>query len=293
MYLLDDNHQPVNAEFSLSLVDCEQCIVVESSGGSNSSRGVKRRNPDYNKLLHILFARLANSQVRLTRVVLDSQKVANLPIDERIAELAAPYPIDLTTLDVDGFRKGLGRRVAEMHRDPAAKSGGNAQKRIRICLENPISPDRLVVGPGDTSSPEDVPDGPPEQEETEREYLQSARRGQGEFRKALLDRYPEGCPVTGISNPDLLIASHIKPWRTCTNMERLDPHNGILLSAMMDRLFDKGLISFHEDGSMLISPRVSAHDAMRCGLNGTEPLSLSGKSKEYLDYHRAIEFKRT
>lgn len=82
MYLLDKLNKPVDAEFSLDLVENEPCVVVESSGGSNPIRGVKRRNPDYNKLLSILFSRLADSGIRITKVVLDSERVTGFPVPE-------------------------------------------------------------------------------------------------------------------------------------------------------------------------------------------------------------------
>src|SRR5690606_27482218 len=120
----------------------------ESSGGANPKRGLKRRNPEYNKLLNILFSRLAGAGIRITRVVLDSEKVADLPISERVAKLDMPYPVNLGQIDVDEFRKMLGRKIAAMHRDPDATQGGNAQKRIRICLEKPVTPEQLVLEPG-------------------------------------------------------------------------------------------------------------------------------------------------
>ena len=52
MFLLDDENELVDAEYSLDLLEKSPCIVIESSGGANSARGIKRRNPDYNKLLN-------------------------------------------------------------------------------------------------------------------------------------------------------------------------------------------------------------------------------------------------
>lgn len=293
MYLLDENNAPVDAELSLDLVDFEICVVVESSGGANPKRGVKRRNPEYNKLLNILFSRLAGEGIRITRVVLDSEKVADLPVSERVAKLDGPYPVSLEGVDVNEFRKMLGRKIAAMHRDPNATQGGNAQKRIRICLEKPVTPEQLMAGPGKATLVDQVPDYLPGLGETEREYLRAARRGQGDFRKALLKLYGEACPITEISNPDLLIASHIKPWCACTNSERLDPHNGILLSALIDRLFDQGLITFSDEGTMLVSPKLSPPDRNLCNLNASKPIRLSDKNRHYLAYHRAIQFKST
>jgi hypothetical protein len=82
--------------------------------------------------------------------------------------------------------------------------------------------------------------------DTEKEMLSKARIGQGQFRKDVIRIWGIGerCAVTGIDLPQLLIASHIKPWRSSENLERLDPTNGILLATHLDMLFDNYLISF-------------------------------------------------
>ena len=293
MYLLDDNKELVDAEFSLDHVGAEHCIVVESSGGSSPARGVKRRNPEYNKLLTILFSRLAYSGVRITRVVLDSAQVANVPVSDRIADLDIPYPVDLSGLDVEDFRKMLGRKIAAMHRDPGATHGGNAQKRIQICLERPVRPEQLVSASAEQEPLGNVSDYAPGLGATEREYLRSARVGQGGFRKALLRQFGEACPVTGISNPELLIASHIKPWSACSNSERLDSQNGLLFFALIDRLFDRGLITFSDEGRLIVSPKLSASDRSLCNLGAAKPIALTERNRAYMAYHREFEFVST
>jgi predicted restriction endonuclease len=70
--------------------------------------------------------------------------------------------------------------------------------------------------------------------------------------------------MTGIANPTLLKASHIKPWRAPA-AERLDGMNGLLLTADADLLFDRGFISFSDEGEVLVSPRVEASDLRRLG----------------------------
>ncbi|MBM4125649.1 MAG: hypothetical protein FJ246_11995 [Nitrospira sp.] len=290
MYLFDDSRSLVNAEFSLDHVDGEHCIVVESSGGSNPARSIMRRNPGYNKLLSCLFSRLGVARIRVTRVMLDSAQVATIPVTDRVAELVTPYPVDLSGQDVEGFRKMLGRAIAAMHRDPAAMGGGNAQKRIRICLERPVRPEQLRCAANEQTPPDADFDHAPGLGETEKEYLRSSRIGQGGFRNALLERFGGMCPLTGIVHPDLLIASHIKPWSACTNSERLDSQNGLLLSALVDRLFDRGLITFSEEGCLMASPRLSAADRCRCNLSSPAPIALAERSKLYMAYHRRIEF---
>src|SRR5258708_7925434 len=93
---------------------------------------------------------------------------------------------------------------------------------------------------------------------TEAERLVVMRVGQEIFRKALMDYWNGTCPLTGITDPALLRASHIVPWAECeTDALRLDVHNGLLLSALWDAAFDAGLISFDDAGRILRSPALT------------------------------------
>lgn len=122
--------------------------------------------------------------------------------------------------------------------------------------------------------------------ETMKEALVKARIGQGNFRKEVLKLYP-ACPVTGVSMPKLLIASHIKPWRECNNKERLDPNNGIMLAPHVDALFDKGYISFAKDGELIIkNDRDIVNSVSRLGLIDIDKVAISKFSSEYLEWHR-------
>ncbi|MEI2776028.1 MAG: HNH endonuclease signature motif containing protein [Tetrasphaera sp.] len=94
---------------------------------------------------------------------------------------------------------------------------------------------------------------------TEAERLTIQRIGQDLFRDALMRQWNARCPLTGITDPALLRASHIKPWADCTtDAERLDPMNGLLLSALWDAAFDRGLVSFADTGAALYSETLSA-----------------------------------
>jgi hypothetical protein len=291
MFILDDNNTLVDSEFSLDLLDDSPCVIVESSGGANPSRGVTRRNPDYNKLVGLLLQRLAVTNTRITAVVLDSSRVAHVPVTDRTATFDQPYPIDLSTVDIDEFRRTLGRAIAMMHRAPDAKAGGNAQKRIRLCIDRAITPEELDIRPGNNDHI--VDDHAPGLTETEKTYLQKARVGQGQFRKLLLDAFQSTCPLLGISNPDVLVASHIKPWKACTNQERLDPNNGILLSPLFDRLFDRGLVTFTADGTIEPSPCLSPDDRAKCQLAQLPSITLPTESDRYMMYHRRYVYKCT
>lgn len=126
-------------------------------------------------------------------------------------------------------------------------------------------------------------------DETERTAQIKARRGQGQFR-INVETMEEGCRVTGVTDRRHLRASHIKPWRACSSgSERLDKHNGFLLSPNIDHLFDLGYISFSDDGKILISPQSDREQLKLLGCQfNTEIIGneFTDKQKEYLAYHR-------
>ncbi|CAN2190288.1 HNH nuclease [Candidatus Nanopelagicaceae bacterium] len=124
------------------------------------------------------------------------------------------------------------------------------------------------------------------------ERLVTARIGQMDFRKKLLHGPGAKCAFTGIAEPSLLIAGHIKPWSVSNNSERLSPQNGLLFTPTYDRLFNNGYISFHDDRKLLISPLLSKLNASILGLeNGMEveiPILGAGNRERrgYMKYHR-------
>ena len=81
-------------------------------------------------------------------------------------------------------------------------------------------------------------------DETQKSTLINARVGQGQFRKKLID-YWNGCAVTGFTDTRFLVASHIKPWRSSSDRDRLNEFNGLLLLPNLDKAFDLGFISFN------------------------------------------------
>ena len=109
---------------------------------------------------------------------------------------------------------------------------------------------------------------------TEAERLVVQRLGQNLFRQAVLAYWGGRCPLTGISNTELLRASHIVAWAECESDEkRLDVHNGLLLSALWDAAFDAGLVSFANDGTVIASPRLRAESAGALGLKNPKKLT--------------------
>lgn len=84
------------------------------------------------------------------------------------------------------------------------------------------------------------------------------RVNQNVFRQIVLANYDSKCALTGIDLNELLVASHIIPWAE-NEQERLNPENGICLSSLYDKAFDKGLISFTNDQHVIFSVRLKAN----------------------------------
>jgi len=128
---------------------------------------------------------------------------------------------------------------------------------------------------------------------TEKHTLTKQRLGQQVFRSKLLDRWGGKCALSGLSEPSLLRASHIKPWAKCkSDFERLDVSNGLLLSANLDAAFDIGLISFDDDGCVLVSPSLFVESKLKLLEGCNHKVSICDKSLPYLAYHRENVFIR-
>ncbi len=128
---------------------------------------------------------------------------------------------------------------------------------------------------------------------TTKDVITAIRIGQSQFRKKLVASLKK-CPITGITDTRILTASHIKPWTQATNHERLDVSNGFLFSPTFDRLFDRGIISFSNDKSLLVSETFSEKNLERLNLKHNQIISdlpIIGR-EEYLEYHRTKIFLR-
>jgi hypothetical protein len=128
---------------------------------------------------------------------------------------------------------------------------------------------------------------------TEAERLVVQRVGQDIFRRGLLEYWDGRCAITGLAVPDLLRASHIKPWADCaSDAERLDVYNGLLLAPHLDAAFDQGFITVQDDGAVVVS---AALDEGARGLLGlAHPLRVRGleeRHRRYLPWHRQRVFR--
>ena len=116
---------------------------------------------------------------------------------------------------------------------------------------------------------------------TEKESIIKARRGQGQYRRLIIEKYGR-CLISGVNDERCLIASHIKPWVSSSNSERIHRENGLLLSPTFDKLFDKGFISFKNTGKIILSDYFSDDNFRRAGLTGDETVDLQISSEQVL-----------
>jgi len=123
---------------------------------------------------------------------------------------------------------------------------------------------------------------------TEAERLVTQRIGQNHYRNALLSYWKGACALTGFDLPEVLRASHAKPWAECeSDSERLNVYNGFLFTATIDALFDKALISFTDDGELLLSTRVKEDRFADLGLRpGMRLRWIDERHLPFLKWHR-------
>lgn len=111
------------------------------------------------------------------------------------------------------------------------------------------------------------------------------------FRGNLLRLWQGSCAVTGVQEPRVLRSSYIKPWSKSNVDEKTDHFNGLLLIPNLDTLFNEGLITFCDNGRMLVSPDWREADQRRMYI--TPDLTLRvvhPESFRYLEFHRDVVF---
>jgi hypothetical protein len=123
--------------------------------------------------------------------------------------------------------------------------------------------------------------------ETETERAQKVRIGQDRFRDALMSYWNGTCPLTGITSPDLLRASHIIRWADCdSDQERLNVYNGLLLSSLWDAAFDAGLVTFDDHGRVVASPLLDTRAAEVLCIDRAPGVLLTDEHRSRLAWHR-------
>lgn len=125
------------------------------------------------------------------------------------------------------------------------------------------------------------------------------RVNQNAFRTMILNNYDSRCAITGISIPELLVASHIIPWAV-NEKERLNPENGICLSALYDRAFDKGFISVDKNNRVILADKLKVYEGE--GFFNTHFASIENQpirlpeehlpNPVFLEWHRDCVFNK-
>ncbi len=123
---------------------------------------------------------------------------------------------------------------------------------------------------------------------TERLNLVKSRIGQGVFRQRVLAHW-KVCAVTGFRDTNLLVASHIKPWRDCNSKERLEGFNGLLLTPNLDKAFDCGLITFSPAGPITLSPQLTEPEKL--GISADMRVTLHAQHQPFMEFHRDVVFR--
>lgn len=125
---------------------------------------------------------------------------------------------------------------------------------------------------------------------TEREAIVKSRVGQGVYRDRVVELW-KSCSVTGFTKEQVLIASHIKPWKISSNEDRVNPYNGLLLVPTLDKLFDCGYIGFKPSGEILLSEKISDRDYGKIGVHPDLRLrDVPNQTKQFLEYHEEYIF---
>ena len=221
-----------------------------------------------------------------------------------IRHLASVIPAEMQIVEVNDIPSPsrIGNIFAEYFTEPYMSDLGmyfkpGAPIDISRCVRFLCDVIRTIPGYENSGKLDDVTidinaiESDPFLSETTKKQLIDARIGQGGYRQRLEELWDYKCAVLGITNKRVLRASHVKPWRHSTDKERLDPNNGLLLTAHVDALFDAGLITFASSGEMIISDKVSQSDLEILGLGARLRRSPSAQLEFYLKHHRR-EFSR-
>lgn len=218
---------------------------------------------------------------------------------------AFPQTLGLSAQPDEGYRVGLsdtviGRQItAEFGMDLVEATepwatrldGVPDYQTLHRLLERIATMWRVVAGSGLRKFEEKSRELP---NTTEAIRLTAQRVGQDIFRASLLQYWGGRCAVSGVDVPELLRASHIKPWADCaSDAERLDVFNGLLLAPHLDALFDGGWVTFLKSGQMRISDELNVANRACLGISGTEVIpGLTDRHQSYLVWHREHCFRQ-
>lgn len=217
------------------------------------------------------------------------------PAKATITEQGADYRVAFTSSHTESLLSEVQRAYPNFIRDNDFIAGNEAELVLLLKTASKLA----YVLPNNVLSTYEEEVGaeidrlPHNERGTEVERLIKQRVGQSNYRKALLEYWGGKCAVTGVSLTDVLRASHAKPWSECVNdSQRLDVFNGFLLTANLDALFDRFLITFDRDGVVKCSTKLTEDNKAMLGINLLLKLRwITENHQYYLEYHRS-EFLR-
>jgi len=187
-------------------------------------------------------------------VIIDlAKRFARTPsaVAMKLSNLASLDPV-LKLRGIDGLKgaSALDRTMwEEFHENPAELVPLSQERFDSLFVGTEMETTEVIPGTGIRTVPR------PPSGETEITRPTKQRRGQYYFRDIVLNNYDNRCAITGLPIRELLIASHILPWRS-HEAERLNVRNGIALNRLHDAAFDQGLIAFDDDLHLLLSNRL-------------------------------------
>ena len=143
-----------------------------------------------------------------------------------------------------------------------------------------------------------IPENELPKEGKTREQVVKVRVNQAFFRSSILASYNNTCCITGIQQPEFLIAGHIKPW-SLDEKNRLNPQNGIAINALHDKAFETGLITITTDYKIRVSPILFRQKKSKSIEDyflkyDNQDIILPSRflpDTEFLKYHNEIRFK--
>jgi putative restriction endonuclease len=208
---------------------------------------------------------------------------------ERTPDAIGMKACNFASLDPDLPRQGL-KNVSEADRLLWNEFTQNPEA---IVIEADLAFERLTTKPVSAEESVVIPTG-----ETEVSRWVRVRRVQSFFRDAVLVSYQNRCAISGLDIPELLVASHIIPWKDNVD-RRADPKNGLCLNALFDRAFDRGYITINDNHTVVVSKRLvesTSNLELHCSLSEAHgrPLHLPNRflpDPTALTYHRMNVFK--
>jgi putative restriction endonuclease len=205
-------------------------------------------------------------------------------VDVAYADLPEPFPVD----ELSDMFSMLSEEGGPLASDGRGKQGylfavnPAAAQQVLERIGHQVDVDQILASAVEADGPGPV---------TTADRTQKVRVGQQKFREGVIKLWGGRCAVTGVSDRRLLIASHIKSWRLSNDKERLDPGNGLLLEAGLDKLFDEGLIAFDDTGAIKISSQLSIVNRDALGLSEDfRLLQVPDRVTNYLKFHREYLF---